>query len=90
MIAVVAGEAHNLEVAGSNPAVATQQRLQKQKRMKKIVIFKRDENGNKVVLRSISPTEAWQGYSSSGNIIDSEAKNLIKVLEPTCNGYYLA
>jgi hypothetical protein len=61
--------------------------------MKKIVIFQDSEvNGKKsrVVLRSITPSIEWQGYSRSGLVIDAEAKNLAKYLEPTSTGYFVS
>lgn len=61
--------------------------------MKKIVIYQdREVNGKRVrfTLRSISPTEQWQGYTRGGSVIDSEAKNLAKYLEPSCSGYFIA
>lgn len=59
--------------------------------MRKIVIFKKVEgNPNKIILRSITPSLAWQGYTKSGTVIDADAKNLARALEPGFTGYYLA
>jgi len=59
--------------------------------MRKIVIFRKEEgNPDKIVLRAITPSIAWQGYTKGGSIIDSEAKNLCRALEPGFSGYYLA
>lgn len=59
--------------------------------MRKIVIFKKVEgNPNKIILRSITPSSLWQGYTKGGTVIEFEAKNLARALEPSFTGYYLA
>lgn len=61
--------------------------------MKKIVIFKDEMIGNKKVrttLRSITPGFEWQGYTKTGQVIDSEMKKLAKALEPGMTGCYAA
>ena len=61
--------------------------------MKKIVIYQdREVNGKKTrfTLRSIAPSANWQGFTKTGNVIDSEAKNLARALEPNFTGYYSA
>lgn len=76
---------------GSNPTGATKLTGFNQKIMRKIVIFRKEEgNPNKIVLRSITPSPLWQGYTKAGAVIESEAKNLARALEPSFTGYYLA
>jgi hypothetical protein len=61
--------------------------------MRRIVIYKDEVVGDKkqrVTLRAIMPTFEWKGYTTTGKVIDSEAKNLAKALEPSMTGYYLA
>lgn len=61
--------------------------------MKKIVIYQdREVDGKKVrtILRSISPSPSWQGYSRSGTVIDSEARDLARTLEPSFTGFFIS
>ena len=58
--------------------------------MRKIVIYTKNADGERRVLRSIMPSYAWQGYTKTGSIIDSEAKKLMLALDPRATGYYLA
>jgi len=61
--------------------------------MKRIVIYRDSEvKGKRVrtVLRAIRPGSTWQGYSKNGSIIDSEVRNLARVLEPSFTGFYVA
>ena len=76
---------------GSNPTGATELKGFKLKNMRKIVIFRKEEGiPDKIVLRAITPSAAWQGYTKAGAVIESEAKNLAQALEPSFTGYYLA
>ena len=55
--------------------------------MKKIVVYQEFTNDigekEKKIIRVIQPSKVWQGFTKKGTIIDSEARNLIKYLEPT-------
>jgi hypothetical protein len=61
--------------------------------MRKIVIFQDVEvKGKKVrqTLRAIQPMAGWQGYAKNGSVIDSEARNLARYLEPNNSGYFVS
>lgn len=61
--------------------------------MKKIVIFK-DEliEGKRVrtTLRSIAPSDKFQGWYPNGTANEPEVKKLVNYLEPSNTGWFLA
>jgi hypothetical protein len=66
--------------------------------MKKIVIFKDVvtvlSNGrqkrDRVVLRAITPSTSFCGFTKNGAVIDAEIRKLCSYLEPKFTGYYAA
>ncbi len=61
--------------------------------MKRLVIYQDQEvEGKKtrITLRTIKPYFSWQGYTKNGSVIESEARNLARALEPSFTGFYVA